>query len=51
MLQKNKKAINGFKVGDLVMVATEAVDREAADAINLLCYIIKTFFNKSTLCV
>ena len=41
MLQKNKKAINGFKVGDLVMVATEAVDRGAADARNLLCYIIE----------
>ncbi len=41
MLAKNKKAINSFKVGDLVLVATEAVDRRAADAKNLLCYILE----------
>ena len=40
ILKKYKKAINGFKVGDLVLVATEAVDRGAADARNLLCYIV-----------
>ena len=40
MLKKNKKRINSFKVGDLVLVATESVDRGAADARNLLCYIM-----------
>jgi len=41
MLKKNRKAINGLKVGDLVLVATEGVDRGAADAKNILGYIIE----------
>ena len=40
MLRKNKKVINSFKVGDLVLLATEGIDRGAADAQNILCYIM-----------
>ncbi len=41
MLKKNKKAINGLKVGDLVLVTVEGVDRGAADAKNILGYVIE----------
>ena len=40
MLRKSKKVINSFKVGDLVLLATEGIDRGAADAQNILCYIM-----------
>jgi len=40
MLKKNKKLLNSFKIGDLVPLATEGIDRGAADAPNLLCYIL-----------
>lgn len=33
--------INSLNVGDLVLVATEGVDRGAADAKNLLCFIME----------
>ena len=46
MLQRNKKAINSFKVGDLVLLATEGVDRGASDAPNILCFILAKRVNR-----
>ena len=40
MLKKNKKLINSFNVGDLVLFRTDDVDRGMADAQNILCVII-----------
>lgn len=40
MLKKNKKIINNFKIGDLVLLATDGIDGGAADAPNILCYIL-----------
>ena len=41
MLAKNKKQINSFKVGDLVLLRTDGVDRGAADAPNIICRILE----------
>ena len=41
MLEKNKKLINSYKTGDLVLLHTDGIDRGAADAINILCVILE----------
>ena len=41
MLTKNKKMINSFKVNNMVLLATDGVDRGASDAPNLLCMIME----------
>ena len=41
MLAKNKKVTNSFKVGNMVLLATDGVDRGASDAPNLLCIILE----------
>jgi hypothetical protein len=40
MLKRNRKHINSFKIGDLVLLKVDDVDRGAADASNLLCIIL-----------
>ena len=40
MLNKNKKKINSFNIGDLVLFHSEDVDRGMADPQNILCVII-----------
>ena len=46
MLAKNKKQINALKIGDLVLLRTDAVNRGAADAPNIICRILE----KRTFC-
>ncbi|RNA07172.1 KRAB-A domain-containing 2 [Brachionus plicatilis] len=41
MLSRNKKVINSFKVGDLVLYHSEDVDRGASDPQNILCVILE----------
>ena len=41
MLNRQKKLINSFKVGDKVLLPVSAVDLGAADAENLLCVILE----------
>ena len=40
MLRNHKRVINSYKVGEVVMLSCEAVDRGQTDPENLLCYIL-----------
>lgn len=41
MVNRNKKKINSFKVGDYVLLHSEDVDRGKADPCNILCIIME----------
>ena len=41
MLAKNRKLINSFNVGDLVLAKQDNVDLGSADAPNLVCIIME----------
>ena len=40
MLKRNRKHINSFKIGDLVLLKVDDLDRGSVDAANLLCVIM-----------